>query len=465
MGRTAIIDTTSKCNLKCAHCYNQERYWDKAEKYHDLSPKEIATMVKMLKQMNFTRLHLLGGEPLLAPNLFEFISCGIEHGLAVSIVTNGTMLDSKMMKKICESGVWSLSVSMDGTTAEINDSIRGKGVFDKVVSNIRECNRVRECLHSDIRFGISFTLTKVNFETSKDLFDFANGLKLNFVNVSYLSNEGEARENFANNSVTEEEKFQFVNEIISSYKFRNDNLYFTIDARKLFEEYIYKKHGIRLDAEEFVGCAGGDEQFYILADGTLLPCSPAGTSMGCQLKTKLKGLTPPNLLVNSVDEIINSPYLIGFYNYTHNEETFREIKPCNECKYNCNPCPLLYKNENKIVRECAYAMKEIEKLDKSFMRSNIMKATNIRSSTTHGRTALLDFMTQNSFIIEDTALFIWNHIDENRKGLDIVELIMREYSLKAEMYHTVYADVLEFLYQLREYKFINIIRDKSEELN
>ena len=28
MERIAIIDITSKCNLRCTHCYNQERYWE-----------------------------------------------------------------------------------------------------------------------------------------------------------------------------------------------------------------------------------------------------------------------------------------------------------------------------------------------------------------------------------------------------------------------------------------------------
>lgn len=57
-------------------------------------------------------------------------------------------------------------------------------------------------------------------------------------------------------------------------------------------EYIYKKHGVELVTDN-LGCKGGDKQFYILADGQLLPCSPAGTSIG----KGLKGIIPSTSLL------------------------------------------------------------------------------------------------------------------------------------------------------------------------
>ncbi|MEY8430519.1 radical SAM protein [Lachnospiraceae bacterium 48-42] len=240
MERIAIIDITSKCNLRCTHCYNQERYWEKSENYKELNSKNVAKIVHRLKEMNFTRLHLLGGEPLLSSNLFDFILNGQKEDLDVSIVTNGTLLNSDMMKKLCNSGVWSLSVSLDGTTALVNDRIRGEGVFNKVVDNIKKSVEIKNSLQPDMRLGISFTLTKQNLDTSKNLFDFVNDLNLDFVNISYLSNEGKARETYYDNTITESDKFQFIDEILFSYKSRNNNIYFNIDARKLLGEYIYK---------------------------------------------------------------------------------------------------------------------------------------------------------------------------------------------------------------------------------
>ena len=456
MERIAIIDITSKCNLRCTHCYNQERYWEKSENYKELNSKNVAKIVHRLKEMNFTRLHLLGGEPLLSSNLFDFILNGQKEDLDVSIVTNGTLLNSDMMKKLCNSGVWSLSVSLDGTTALVNDRIRGEGVFNKVVDNIKKSVEIKNSLQPDMRLGISFTLTKQNLDTSKNLFDFVNDLNLDFVNISYLSNEGKARETYYDNTITESDKFQFIDEILFSYKSRNNNIYFNIDARKLLGEYIYKKHGISLDAEYFVGCAGGDAQFYILADGTLLPCSPAGTSMGCQLSSDyLKDLEPPNLLLNNINEIINSSYLVKFYNYTHNAQTYQNIVQCKNCRYECKPCPLLYKNDNIVVKECTYAMEEIQKIDKKFMNIPLKKNENIRMSTVNDKVILLSFLTQDEFVLENTALSIWNQINNVNTGNDITRLIMKEYKLKDEDFNMVQKDTMEFLYQLRGNRFIS----------
>lgn len=455
MERVAIIDTTSRCNLKCSHCYNQERYWENAAQYRDLSTDEITSMICKLKEMNFTRLHLLGGEPLLAPHLLDFITCGRNNNLDVSIVTNGTLLNEVIMGKICELGVFSISVSMDGTTAKSNDSIRGHGVFDKVTNNIRECVAIKRKLNSDIKIGTSFTLTKQNLKTSNDLMDFANELGLDFVNLSYLSNEGKARDTYNDNYVSEEEKFQFIDDIINSYKIHNSNLALNVDARSCLAEYIYKKHNVVLEAAYFVGCGGSDAQFYVLADGTLLPCSPSGTSMGCQLNSEyLKEETPPNLLTDNVEQIINSPYLIKFYNFTHDAETYKNIKPCRNCKYECKPCPLLYKNDNTTVSECVYAMQKIKEMDRNFMDLPIKINPHLRIATVNNKTVLLSFLTQEEYILEDTALYIWNHIDGKITGNEIVRLILKDFNFQEDIFEQIEEDVIEYLYQLKNENFI-----------
>ena len=378
MERIAIWDTTSRCNLKCKHCYNQERYWEKASLYPDLTQLQIKTIIEKIKKLGFTRLHLLGGEPLLSPNLMDFIRIGRQYHLDVTMVTNGTLLTARKMKELCLNGLSSISFSIDGTTAQSNDAIRGLGSFGKAIGNLKECIAMRDELNSDlkksnpVRVVISFTLTKDNFETSTDLMSFARKIGVNAVNISYLSEEGEARNDYNNKALIEEEKFAFLDLLLEDAK-HSKEVELHIDSRGCLAEYIYKRHGIKVDFSES-SCAGGSEQFYILADGTLLPCSPLGTSMGelCNQKL-LESSLPPNLLKNSVFEIENSEYLIEFYNYVHSYKTYENLVPCGDCKHNCTPCPLLYKRSNNKVLECIYAIQRIREVDRAVLSATIIK--------------------------------------------------------------------------------------------
>lgn len=216
--RIGIWDVTSKCNLRCAHCYNQERYWEKADNYSELTTEEIKVILDKLAALSFTRVHLLGGEPLMAKNLNYLISYARKLNIEVTMVTNGTLLDENMFVNLCNLGVTSISFSIDGTTALENDKIRGNGSFDKVVSNIDNANKLRKENNIDIKLYLSFTLTRDNLNNASYLLDFADMHGIDSVSVSYLSKEGSARNDFMNLDVSLEEKFEFIDRLIDKRK-------------------------------------------------------------------------------------------------------------------------------------------------------------------------------------------------------------------------------------------------------
>lgn len=117
---------TNKCNLKCAHC----PYWRRGD--HDLTFGRVIEILKKLKSMGVKIIIFEGGEPLLWRNgaftIDEVLAEAKKLFLSVCITTNGTFPwnDLPLDK------VW---VSLDGTR-EIHDSIRGQGIFDRVMLNI-----------------------------------------------------------------------------------------------------------------------------------------------------------------------------------------------------------------------------------------------------------------------------------------------------------------------------------------
>lgn len=451
--RIAIWDITSRCNLRCSHCYNQERYWEKADEYKDLSDLEIKIIIDKLCDLNFTRVHLLGGEPLMAKHLEHIITYAKKKKLEVTMVTNGTLLDRNRYIKLVDLGVSIINVSIDGTNSLDNDSIRGEGSFESVYQNLVQIAdyRRKNPKYKSTILQLSFTLTKTNLLNSNNIISFANSLDMDGVTISYLSNEGKARDNYDTFSVDQEEKFSFLDNVVEDYK-KVSKIKLYIDARGWLSEYIYKKHSIKIKADE-VGCKGGDGQFYILADGTMLPCSPAGTSMGKCLDDVLPANSNyPNLIEDSLIEIENSNRLICFYNYSRDKKTYSNIYPCNQCKYECFACPLLY-HDNKIVEECVLAKKKIAEIDSAFSKQKFIKKDHIRVKTNEEKIELLDFISHNRYVVEGVGILVWNNINGSNTLEDISKQICRVCNEDID-YSVVLEDVLQFVYDLRALGFV-----------
>ncbi|MCW9035922.1 MAG: radical SAM protein [Rhodospirillales bacterium] len=119
--RVALVNITNACNLKCTHCFI----------YRDGNPNSTRdkmdddTMLYQLKKLKEKHgiefIYLMGGEPMIREKLVMkaaaiFDSC--------QVVTNGTYGLPELPGKL-------VTVSLDGPK-EMNDPIRGDGVFDKV---------------------------------------------------------------------------------------------------------------------------------------------------------------------------------------------------------------------------------------------------------------------------------------------------------------------------------------------
>lgn len=125
----AEVDITDNCNLRCAHCYH---FKGKEELNSKDLPLEVwRKRFEGLHKAGVRIVLLVGGEPalrsdvlMLADGVFPFLF----------IITNGTV-------KVPDEFNHLLFVSLDGGR-ERNDSIRGDGVFARVMSNYARDSRV-----------------------------------------------------------------------------------------------------------------------------------------------------------------------------------------------------------------------------------------------------------------------------------------------------------------------------------
>ena len=124
------------CNLRCKQClYKTELTFQLKNK---LIPfEEAVNLMKEFYKLGARKITFMGGEPTLYGKLPQLIHEAKLIGYKYSrIDTNGTfestLLDNPYMKELNE-----ITFSLDGYTREMNDKIRGEGVFEKCVNNIK----------------------------------------------------------------------------------------------------------------------------------------------------------------------------------------------------------------------------------------------------------------------------------------------------------------------------------------
>ena len=150
------VTLTYKCNLRCAMCYEWgDQGWCKQESAAEMK-KELSweAMTKLLRhgQDRYASYLLIGGEPLLYTKFREVVT-GLRDAKRFSIVcTNGLLLD-RYLDLIEANPYVTYLISLDGTQPT-NDAIRGKGVYIKVLENIRRIKKLRRPPYVGIQFTV-----------------------------------------------------------------------------------------------------------------------------------------------------------------------------------------------------------------------------------------------------------------------------------------------------------------------
>lgn len=125
-------ETTQKCNLKCVHCRCSS---DMLSSEGDFSTEEGKKLLKEISDFSKPVVVLSGGEPLLRPDIFELAEYGTSLGLRMCMATNGALVNDEVCEKMKKADIKMVSLSLDGSTAEVHDDFRGcKGAFQGVVN-------------------------------------------------------------------------------------------------------------------------------------------------------------------------------------------------------------------------------------------------------------------------------------------------------------------------------------------
>lgn len=131
------LSVTDRCNLNCFYCRPaNDLNFIPAEEI--LTYDELLRLVRLALELGITRFRLTGGEPLLRPNLAEFISAvntlaGIED---LSLTTNGLLLEENL-NLLWRAGLRRINISLDTLDKDKYAAITGSNSLDRVLLAIK----------------------------------------------------------------------------------------------------------------------------------------------------------------------------------------------------------------------------------------------------------------------------------------------------------------------------------------
>ena len=143
------IEPVGQCNLRCKMCPIQFR--EDGPPYGPFAAMEFDKFTAILDGFPaLSELHLQGlNEPMMHPRFFDMVSYAARKGIRVTTNSNGSLHNERRSERCVTSGLDTLHISIDGTTAETYEAIRVGARFDRLLANLETFVETRARLGSE----------------------------------------------------------------------------------------------------------------------------------------------------------------------------------------------------------------------------------------------------------------------------------------------------------------------------
>jgi len=168
---TIYFHLSGHCGMNCIHCWlrSSGNAGNPEQKETFLSAATFQHVLEQGLDMGVKNVKLTGGEPLLHPEIKHILSLLKSDKIFLVIETNGVpCCNTSIVETIAECRNLFVAVSLDGTTAEVHEKIRGvKGCFQKTIKGINNL------VNTGLKPQIVMSMTKANKHQIEPMVRFA----------------------------------------------------------------------------------------------------------------------------------------------------------------------------------------------------------------------------------------------------------------------------------------------------
>jgi len=250
-------NVTRECNLKCSHCYINAV--DKKLE-NELTTEEGKRLIDQICEVSRPLLVLSGGEPLLRPDIYELIQYGSNKGLKMGLGSNGSLINEAVAKKLKESGIATVSISIDSHIAAQHDDFRGvAGSWKKAI------NAIKVLCANNILVQVNTTLTHDNYCQIDDIMSLSESIGVENFHLFFLVPTGRGVKM----------------DDISPQKYEDmiTNTFAKVSKHRLnvrpscAPQFMRIAQGMGLDMRQWIrGCIAGMYYCRIYPNGDITPC-------------------------------------------------------------------------------------------------------------------------------------------------------------------------------------------------
>ena len=267
--RYLFWEATLRCNLSCLHC-GSDCVQDSSTGHLEIEPSLIKQQLKAISEKyppSTITFAIIGGEPLVRPDIIDVGAYAAELGYNWGITTNGMLLNKKTIKALKEAGLKTISVSLDGLEPEHNILRNHKSAYPIVINALKELMSDRFFSKMDVICCVS----KVNMNKLEPFIEKL--IELNIPALRFVPIFSHGRASDHPELSLEKDDYLKLFKIIADYRQSQDSI-----RINLGEEGYWGPDWECVIRDSFHYCGAGIQVGSILYNGDIMGCPSSSRS-------------------------------------------------------------------------------------------------------------------------------------------------------------------------------------------
>lgn len=207
--RWLFFEITDRCNLNCRHCGSSC-----TTEGSFLTVKDVEKTLGTIRG-DKPSICLTGGEPMLHPDFFEIAGLVKSMGFSWGMTTNATLIDDRAAERLRETGMSTVSVSLDGMELSHDTLRQRKGAWRLALRGLESLQK------AGFTPQVTTVLHRGNFDELEPLYAMLSDMGISSwrpINVEPIGRACESRD-----LLLEEEQFIRLLTYIREKRFDPDN--------------------------------------------------------------------------------------------------------------------------------------------------------------------------------------------------------------------------------------------------